>query len=153
MPGIQETLGARQTVLPKEIVTDAARSGVRIFWTPREVSRTGRDGSTLQDVRTAVSTTRLTTPSQIFNSTSDSPTHTGTQGIVNPIGPAGPQWISAAQKLKTSINGLLDKNSGPRTSFSKVVGSEVTGDPRVDVNLRGGMQSGVILSLPQIQTP
>ena len=37
---IGETLEAHQTVLSKEIVTDAARSGVRIFRTPREVSST-----------------------------------------------------------------------------------------------------------------
>ena len=38
--GTGETLKVRQTVLSKEIVTDAARSGVRILPTPREVSRT-----------------------------------------------------------------------------------------------------------------
>ena len=44
-PGIRETLGVRQTVLPKEIVIDRAYSGARIFRTLREVSRTVRDGS------------------------------------------------------------------------------------------------------------
>ena len=44
--------------------------------------------------------------------------------------------------LKTSNDGLFDKNSGPRPSFSKVVGRKLTGDPSVDVNLRGGMQFG-----------
>ena len=127
---------------PKEIVTDAARSGARIFWTPREVSRTDRDGSIPRDVNTSVDTARLTTPIQIFNSASDSPTRTGTQDIVNPIGPAGPQWISGAQKLKTFIDGLFDKDRGPRPSSSKVVGSEAMGDPRVDVNSRGGMHFG-----------
>ena len=43
VPGIQETLGARQTVLPEEIVMDAAHSGARIFRTLREVSWTGSD--------------------------------------------------------------------------------------------------------------
>ena len=91
---------------------------------------------------TSVATIRLTPPIHIFNSTSDFPTRTGTQDIFNPIGPAGPQWISKAQKLKMSINGLFDKNSVPRPSFSKVVVSKVTGDPRVDVNSRGGMHFG-----------
>ena len=102
----------------------------------------GRDGSTPLDVNTAVVTARLTTPSQIFNSNSNSSTWTGTQDIFNLIGPAGPQWISIAQKLKTYINGLFDKNRGPITSFSTVAGSEVTGGPRVNVNLHGEMHFG-----------
>ena len=58
--GIQETLGALQTVLPKEIVTDVALSGARISQTPRDISLTCRDGSMPQDVKTAVATVRLT---------------------------------------------------------------------------------------------
>ena len=81
-----------------------AQSGAHIFRTPREVSQTGRDGSMPRDTNTAVATVSLTPPIQIFNSTSDSPTRTVTQDIFNPIGPAGPQWIRNAQKLKTSIN-------------------------------------------------
>ena len=46
VPGIRETLGALQTVLTKEIVTNAAHSGARILQTPREVSQTYRDGFT-----------------------------------------------------------------------------------------------------------
>ena len=38
----QEILGSRQTVLPKTSVTDAARTGVHIFQTPRKVSHLGR---------------------------------------------------------------------------------------------------------------
>ena len=83
-PGIQETLGARQAVLLKEVVTDAARSGARIFRTLRELSRTVRDGSTPRCVNTSVVTTRLTPINPIFNSTSNSPMMNGNQDIVNP---------------------------------------------------------------------
>ena len=84
VPVIRETLGARQKVLLKEIVTDAAHSGAHIFRTLREVGRTGRDGSTPQDVKTAVSTVRLTLQSPNFIGTFDPPTQTGNQDIVSP---------------------------------------------------------------------
>ena len=44
--------------------------------------------------------------------------------------------ISNAEKLKTSIHDLFAKNRGPRTSFSKLIGSKVTVDPTVDINFR-----------------
>ena len=109
VPGIRGTLGTHQTFLPKEIVTDAARSGARIFQNPSKVSQTGRDGSMPQDVNTAVATTRLTPQRQIFNSTSNSPTRNGTQDIVNPIEPASPQWINTAQNSKLPLMDFLTK--------------------------------------------
>ena len=97
---IRETLDTQHTVLSKEVVADAARSGARFFRNPREVSRTSRDGTTPQDVNTAVAAVRLNPPIQTFHNTYDSPTRTGTQDIFNPIGPVGPQWISNADKTK-----------------------------------------------------
>ena len=134
VPWIWETLDAWQTMLSKDIFTDATRSGARIFRTPREVSWTDRDGSMPQDVNTTIAAARLNPPIQNFNSTYDSPTRTGTQEIFNTIEPAGPQWISNAEKLKSSINGFIDKNSGPRPSFSKSVDFKVTVYTRVNVN-------------------
>ena len=52
---IGESLDVRQTVISKEITTDAAHSGARILWTPREVSSTGRDRTTPQDGNIVVS--------------------------------------------------------------------------------------------------
>ena len=95
-----------------------------------------------QEINTAIATDSLTPPIQNFNITYDSPTRTGTQDIFNPIGTAGPQWISNAPKIKTSINAFLYKNSGRRPSFSKVVRFNVRGDPRVYVNSHGGMNFG-----------
>ena len=40
------TTHACQTLTSKVIVTDAARSGARVFRTPEDISRTGRDGTT-----------------------------------------------------------------------------------------------------------
>ena len=52
--GIRETLDAHQMVLLKEIVTDTASSGAHILRSPREVSRTDRDGTTPQYGKNAV---------------------------------------------------------------------------------------------------
>ena len=111
--GIRETLDARQNMLSKEIVTDTTCSGARILWTPQEVIRTGRDGTMPRDVNTTVEAARLTPPVQIFHSTSDSPTLTGTQDILNPIDPLSPQWSSNADKLKNSMNAFLQKTEVP----------------------------------------
>ena len=142
VPGTQETLGVRQTVLPKEIVTDAARSGAHIFWTPREVSRTERDGSMQRDVNTAVATTRLTLQSPIFNSNSDSPTWTGTQDIVSPRRSIIPQEARNADPLDASINQFTAKHGHPKPIFSKVIGPKKTPDEIADVYARKRMDFG-----------
>ena len=85
--GIRETLDARQTVLSKEIITDTARSGAHIFRTPREVSRTGRDGTTSWDGNTVIAAARSTSPIQICHSTTGSPIQNRNQEIINPIWP------------------------------------------------------------------
>ena len=105
--GIGETLDVCQTVLSKEIATEVTCSGVRIFQTHREVSRTGRDGTIPQDRITVVANVRLTSPVQICHITTDSPSWNRNQDIINPIGPISPQWIKNADKLKTSIEEFL----------------------------------------------
>ena len=104
MPGTQETLGARQTLLPKELVTDAARSGAQIFQTPREVRGTGRDGSMPRDVNTAVATASLNLQSPNFMGTSDSPTLTENQDIVSPRRSIIMQKGMNAEPLDAPIN-------------------------------------------------
>ena len=105
--GTGETLKVRQTVLSKEIATDATCSDARIFQTPREVRRMIRDITTTKYGNTVVETFRLTPPVQICHSTTDSPIRNRNQEIINPIGPVGPQWIRNAKKLKTSIDGFF----------------------------------------------
>ena len=79
--GIRETLEARKTILSKEIVTDAACRGAQrccaYFWNYGDVSRTDGDGTTLRDGNTAVAATRLTSPVQIFQSTTNSQSQIG----------------------------------------------------------------------------
>ena len=85
--GIEETLDALQTVISKEIVMDVAFSGARILWTSKEVSRTGRDGTTSRNRNTVVAAARSTYPVQICRSTTDPPSLNSNQEIINPIGP------------------------------------------------------------------
>ena len=51
-------MGAHQKVLSKDIATDVEHSGSYIFWTPREVSRTRRDGTKPRDGNTVIAAAR-----------------------------------------------------------------------------------------------
>ena len=135
-------MNARQTVLLKEIVTDTARCGQRIFRTPREVNRTGRDGTMSRDRNTAVAAFRLTYPVQICHSTTDSPIQNSNQDIINPIGPITPLWTRNAEKLKTSIDGFFADDRVLKPIFSNVVGCKFADNCIVNVNLPCRMNSG-----------
>ena len=133
VPVIRETLGARQTVLPKEIVADAACSGVHILWTPREVSHTGRDSSMPRDVNTAIVTAMLTLQSPNFIGTSDSPTQTGTQDIVSPRRSIIPQKGRNAEPLDAPINQFPAVHGHPTPIFSKAIGPKTVPKESTDV--------------------
>ena len=105
--GIGETLDTLQTVLLKEIVTDAVHSGANILRTLKDVIRMGRDGTTPWYGNTAVAAARLTPPVQICHSTTDLPIRNRNQDNINPIGPVITQWIRNAEKPKTSIDGFF----------------------------------------------
>ena len=132
--GIVETLDAHQTVISKEIVTDVAHSGARIFRTPREVRRTGRDGTTPRDGNIVVEADRLTSPIKICQSTTDSPSQNRNQDIINPIGPVSSQYIRIPRNSKLLLMDFSTEDRGIKTIFSKVVGFKLADDSRVDVN-------------------
>ena len=106
---IRETLDPRQTILSKETVTDAARSGACIFRTHRNVNRTDRGGTNTCDRNTAAAAARLISPVRICHSTTNSRIRNRNKYIINPMGPVSPQWIRNAEKLKTSIDVFLQK--------------------------------------------
>ena len=83
---------AQRTTLSKEIITEAARSAARVFWTPADVSPHGTDGTTPRYRNTDIGSTRLTYPVLIGGSTTGSPSRTVNQGIISPLGSIGPQW-------------------------------------------------------------
>ena len=133
MPVIQETLGACETVIPKYIVTEAVRSGARILQTQREVSRTGRDGSTPIDVNTAIVTVRLTLKSPNFIDTSDFPTWTGNQDIVSPGRSVFAQEAQNSKPLHVPINQFLAVHGHYTPIFSKVIGPKIVPGTSGDV--------------------
>ena len=118
----------------EEIVADAAHSGAHIFRTPTKVSKTGREGTTPWDKKTAVATARLTSPVQSYHSTTDFPSRNRNQEIINLIRTVSLQWIRNAEKLKTSINGFFAEDRFLTPNFSKVVGCKFTDESSVDVN-------------------
>ena len=120
--GIREILGTCQTVLPKGIFMDATRSGAHIFQTPREVSRTVRDGSNPRDVNTSIATDRLTPPSLIFKSTSNFPTQTGNQDIFSPRWSVIVHEARNAEPLHAPINRFLAIHGHPTLILSRLIG-------------------------------
>ena len=138
-PGIQKNLGARKTILLKEIFLDAACSGARIFWTPREVRRTGRDGSTPQDVNTSVATSRLTLHCPNLIGTSNFPTRTGTQDIVSPRRYIIPQETRNADPLDAPINQFSVVHGHTTPIFRKIIGPKIVPDKSADVYARKRM--------------
>ena len=72
-------LHARQTIILKDIVTDAGRSGVRIFKDPMVVNWIDTGGTIPQDGKTVGISPRLTTPVIIVDGTLVSPTRMGSQ--------------------------------------------------------------------------
>ena len=122
LPQILETLGTRQTVLPKESVTDTAHSGAHIYQTPREASRTHRDGSTPQHVNTVVMNERLIPPSPSFTSTSNSPTRNRNQDIVSPRRSIITTEARKSDPLVTPINQISAVHGHYTSTFSRVIG-------------------------------
>ena len=126
----------------KDIVTDAARSGVKILQTPREVSQTVRDGFVPRDINAAIATARLTLRRPNFISTSESPTQTGTKYIVSPRRSIIPQEVKNAEPLDTSFNRFRDEHGHPTPIFSKVIGPKTVPDESADIYARKRVDFG-----------
>ena len=109
------TLHAHQTIISEDIVTDVARSGVRIFKDPTVVNWKDTDRTIPRDGNTVRMLPILTTPVWIGSEASVSPTDTISQEIGSPSGSIGPQEVRDAQPLDTSINGIYVKHRDPAT--------------------------------------
>ena len=89
----------------KEVVSDATRGTVRINRTPRNVHRTGRDGSTPGDTSISIRSIWANSPFFIGNFTV-SPTCVlnGSLQVRNKLQSTSPDKISSAQKLDTDVD-------------------------------------------------
>ena len=115
------TLHARYTITSKEIVTDAACSGARLFRDHTVINWKETDGTIPWYGNTYGRPPRLTTPIRIGGGASVSPTRTDIQEIGSPIGNIGPEEVRNAQPLHTSIYGIPSEHRNPAPTSSKLI--------------------------------
>ena len=120
----------------------AARSGARILWTPREVSRTDRESSTSQDVHTAVATVRLTLQIPNFISTSKSSTRTWTEDIFIPRWSIIPQRRRNANPLGAPINRFPAVHAHPTPVYRKAIGPITVPEESADIYMQKSLDIG-----------
>ena len=120
----------------KDIVTDVARSGARVFQYHTVVNWKDTDGTIPPDGNTVGMVGRLTTPIRIGAGAFISPTRMGSQGIFIPSGSIGLQEVRNAQPLDTSIHGISSKHRYPAPTFSKVIGCRFSDKYRTYIYLR-----------------
>ena len=130
------TMHAPHTPNSKLIVTYAAHSGARISWTPGDVIRMSRDGTTTWDGNPSLRPPRLNYPVLIGAGTTIFPARTGSQDIVIPKGPTGTVEVRNTQIFHTSIHGDFTNNGYPTLTFSKVIGRELSHNSRADIYSR-----------------
>ena len=87
-----------------------------MFWTPGDVSRTGRDGTTPHNGNVVIRSPRLNYPVLIGGGTTTSPTRPGSQYIVKIKGPTWYVEVRNTQIFNIYINGNLAEN-GDSTPF------------------------------------
>ena len=124
------TMHARQTPASKVIVTDASRSGARVFQNPGDISWTERYGTTPRDGNTFISPPRLNCPVLICGGITISPTRMGSQDIYIPKSPTGPVEVRNSQIFHTSINRNSAENGDPTPAFGKIIGRELSHESR-----------------------
>ena len=111
-----------QTIASKVIVTDAARSGERVFRYPTAVNWKDMDRMISQCRNTIRMVERLTNPVLVGDGPSVSTTRMGSQEIGSPSGSIGPHEVRDAQPLDTSINGISVKHRYPAPTFNHSIG-------------------------------
>ena len=122
----RSTTHAQHTPALKVIVTDTVRSVAHLPWTPADLTWTYRDRTTTRDVNTLIRHPRLNSLFMIGGVTTPSPTRTGSQDIGTPKGPTGSIEARNTQPLNNFINGDSYENGDPTSTFSKVIGRELS---------------------------
>ena len=122
-------LHAHQTISLKNIVTDAAHRGARVFQYYTVVNWKNTDRTIPQYVNTSGSPPRSTNPVWICAGPSAYPTLMGSQEIGSLSGSIGPEEVRNAQPFDTSINGISAKHKDPAPNFSKVICCKLSKNP------------------------
>ena len=134
------TLHARQKISSKEIVTDAARSGARIFKDAMVVNCKDTYRTIQRDGNNSGMPPILTTQVQIGAGTSVYLTRMGSQDIDSPSGSIGPQEVRDAQPLDTSIIGIYAEHMEPAPTWSKATVRKFSDKSSSDVYSRCWMK-------------
>ena len=151
-------MNSRYFGLAPEGAPEGERHGRDVQWREhfrslRKVRRTGRDGSTPQDVNSAVENTRLNPPRPSSKSNSISPTRNGNQYIVSPRRSIIATEARNADPLDAPINLILDKHGQSTSTFNKIIGNKTVSGESADVYARvKGWTSQVIPTSPKVQT-
>ena len=112
---------AHQTIISKEIGTDAMHIGARIFKDPTVVNWKDTDRTIPRDGNTFRMLPRLTNSVWIGAGPLVSPTRMGGQYIDSPAGSISPQEVRDAQPLDTSINSIYSKYRYPAPTWIKAI--------------------------------
>ena len=139
-------------IASKEIVTDVARSGARVFWDPAVVNQKDTDETIPRDGKTSRSPPRLTSSVQIGGGPSISPTMTGRQDIRSPSRPIVPMEVRNTQPLPFPLMEILPNVRILRQlSVSQSVGNSPT-NPSLKSTHNVVWTSRVMPSSPEAQT-
>ena len=120
-------------------MSDAAHSCAHIFWTPRKVNRTKKDGATPRDINSVKMNSRLSYQIQSFNSTSVSPSGFRNQEVISPSHPSIAKRGRNVEPFDTPINGPLAINIHYSSYFRRVIVLEAVSGEVSDVNAREKM--------------
>ena len=146
----QESFSPRQTVLPQENVTDAARPCTHIYRTTGKVIRTERDSATPRDASSSERRSRSSFLSPKFVAISVSPAQFRDQDIVNTRHPGSiVKRDRSVERFDARINGNSAKYSDYATFFSHVVYLEVVSREVADVNASKRMSFASITVLDE----
>ena len=130
------TLHARQTISLKEIFTDVARSGARVFQDPAVVNRKDTERKIRRFGSTCRSPTIFSSLLWIGGGSSFSPTRIGSQKISIPSASIVPVEVRNAQPLHTSIHINSAKLRDPTPNFSEEIRRKISNDSSADVYSR-----------------
>ena len=115
---------------------DFCRRSAHVLQTPAGVSWMDRDGTIPWNGKNSRSPPRLTSQFLIGGGNTVSLNRNGSQEIGSLKGPTGYVEVRNAQPFKASINGNSANNEDPVSTFSNIIGWELSHDSIADIYLR-----------------
>ena len=142
--GIAPIVMAPQMLLApvtNEVGVEAVSSGAWVKRTPWQVIRAGVDGSTLGDIRHAVSV--IEPPSPVLIGISATYPHCGlntSQQVANKRQSTSPALVGHTQKLDAFVDGKLSGDLDSASIFNKVIAHKISDGSSVDLYTHSRMK-------------